>query len=93
MKITIQTRNKANGLVDRATRYRQIKDVLSDKTMTAKEIAVEMNLKGYIPTSERNFTAPRLNELVKLGVVIISGKKKCQYTDRTVALYKRVGVA
>ena len=31
--------------------------------MTAKEIAVEMYKKGYIPSDERNFTAPRLTEL------------------------------
>ena len=43
--------------------------------------------KGYIPTSERNFTAPRLTELSKMGVVEPIGKKMCQYTGKTVAVY------
>jgi hypothetical protein len=43
--------------------------------------------KGYIPTSERNFTAPRVTEMSKTGLVEPIGKKKCKYTGRTVAVY------
>ena len=57
--------------------------------MTAKEIAQEMYLKGYIPTNERNFTAPRLTELSIKGIVEPIGKKKCQWTNKSVSVFKR----
>lgn len=60
---TYETRALANESVDRRMRYEQVLECLRDKPMTAKEVAVEMMNKGYIPTSERNFTAPRLTEL------------------------------
>ena len=56
--------------------------------MTAKEIAVEMYKKGYIPSDERNFTAPRLTELSIKGIVEPVEKKKCEYTGKTVSVYK-----
>ena len=37
---------------------------------------------------ERNFTAPRLTELSKLGVVEPVGKDYCQFTGKKVSLYK-----
>ena len=55
--------------------------------MTAKEIAVRMNEKGYIPTTERNFTAPRLTEMSQLGIVEPIGKKICKYTKHKVTVY------
>ena len=55
--------------------------------MTAKEIAVEMFNRGYIPTSERNFAAPRLTELSRNGVVEPVGKQRCKYTGKTVCVY------
>lgn len=87
--ITFETRSEANETVDKKKRYMQIIEVLSGgKEMTAKEIAVEMCSKGYIPTSERNFTAPRLTELSRKMVVEPCGKQKCKYTGKSVALYK-----
>ncbi len=83
----LDTRGEANETVDKAKRYKQILEVLEGKQLTAKEIAVEMLRKGYIPTSERNFTAPRLTELTHNGVVEPIGKKRCQYTNKTVAVY------
>lgn len=56
--------------------------------MTAKEIAVEMYEKGMIPSTERNYTAPRLTELEKMGLVKAENKKKCNYTGKKVAVYK-----
>ena len=84
---TLETRSEAHGKVDKARRYAQIIECLHDGEMTAKEIAVLMMKKGYIPTSERNFTAPRLTELSKKGVVEPVGKKKCQWTGHKVAVY------
>lgn len=86
---TLETRSEANETVDKQKRYRQIIEILKDgKQMTAKEIAIEMCNRDYIPTSERNFTAPRLTELSQKGIVEPIGKIKCQYTGKTVAVYE-----
>lgn len=85
---TLETRSEAEATVDKQRRYKEIMECLKEKgDMTAKECAVVMMNKGYIPTSERNFTAPRLTEMSKTGLVEPIGKKKCQYTGRTVAVY------
>ena len=86
---TLETRHEANESVDKEKRYKQIIEVLTgDKKMTAKEIAVEMYKRGYIPTTERNFTAPRLTEMSYKGIVEPIGKTKCEYTGKKVSIYK-----
>lgn len=86
--VQLDTRGESNELVDRQKRYRQIVECLREKPkQTAKEIAVMMCNKGYIPTSERNFTAPRLTEMSVNGIVEAVGKTKCKYTGRMVAVY------
>ncbi|MBO7325884.1 MAG: DNA gyrase [Clostridia bacterium] len=85
---TLETRGEANETVDRQKRYSQIMECLSEcGALTAKECAVIMMKKGYIPTSERNFTAPRLTEMSKSGLVEPVGKKVCAYTGKRVAVY------
>ena len=88
---TLETRHDSNETVNRELRYKQIIEILStaDKFlgMSAKQIAVEMQKKGYIPTSERNFTAPRLTELCKKGIVEPIGKDICNYTGKKVTYY------
>lgn len=85
---TYETRAEAEETVDKKKRYGQIVECLREfGDMTAKEIAVKMCRKHFIPTSERNFTAPRLTELSKIGVVEPVGKKKCSYTGKTVCVY------
>lgn len=92
---TLETRAEAHESVDKQKRYSQIIECLltSSKNngmpmgMTAKEIAVMMMNKGYIPTSERNFTAPRLTEMCQKGIVEPIGRKKCQWTGHKVAVY------
>ena len=87
--VTYTTRSEANEEVDRVTRYKQIIEILRDgKEMTAKEISVEMCNRGYVPTSERNFTAPRLTELSHEGKVEPIGKQKCKYSNKMVAVYR-----
>lgn len=86
--ITAYTKAEAEGSVPKSKRYKQIILTMGDRPMTAKEIAIEMWRKGWIPNSERNFTAPRLTELSKQGVVEPVGKKRCQHTGRTVAVYR-----
>ena len=85
---TYETRGEANDKIDREKRYMQIIECLKETPeMTAKEIAVRLCKKGYIPTSERNFTAPRLTELSQKGFVEPIGKKVCEYTGHKVAVY------
>ena len=74
----------------RKLRYDEILGILDNREMTAKEIAVELFEYGLIPSTERNFTAPRLNELEKEGRVAIIGKKKCDWTGKMVSVYKAI---
>ena len=92
MKVTTQTRQLSFNDIQEKTkkRYEQILDRL-DKPKTAKEIAVELFEIGVIPSTERNYTAPRLTELEKMGYVRAIDKKKCEYTGKTVAVYERIG--
>lgn len=92
MKITTQTRQLSFNDIQEKTkkRYEQILDRL-DKPKTAKEIAVELFEIGVIPSTERNYTAPRLTELEKMGFVKAVDKKKCEYTGKTVAIYEKAG--
>ena len=86
---TFETRGEANEKVDKKKRYSQILEILEEKgSLTAKEIAVEMCKRGWIPTSERNFASPRLTEMLYVGKVETDGKKTCQYTGVKVALFR-----
>lgn len=71
-------------------RYEQILNRLSDKEMSAKEIAVEMYELGMIPSTDRNYTAPRFNELEKMCYVKIVGSKKCKWSGKKVSIYKKM---
>lgn len=87
--MTTETRRKANESVDRDVRYKQIRNILKGGLiLTAKQVAVEMNKRGLTPTTERNFAAPRLTELVEKGEVEVVGKTKCNFTHKTVAMYR-----
>ena len=88
--ITIQTRQMSFEDIKskRQRRYNDILDRLMTGEKTAKEIAVELFELGLIPSAERNYTAPRLTELEKKGFVEVVDKKKCNYTGKTVAVYK-----
>lgn len=89
-EITFETRAESNEKVDRAKRYMQILSILKKGDMSAKEVAVEMYKCGFVPSAERNHSAPRLTELESRGKVQVVGKKKCQYTGKTVAVYSLV---
>jgi len=89
---TYETRSESEATVDKQQRYKQIIECLKENgELTAKECAVEMMKKGYIPTSERNFTAPRLTEMSQHGLVEPVGKKVCKYSGKSVAVYSLVG--
>ena len=90
---TLETRSESFEKVDRQKRYSQIIECLyeanksPERGLTAKECAVMMWQKGYIPTSERNFTAPRMTEMSQNGIIEPIGKKVCGYTGKRVAVY------
>lgn len=90
---TLETRSEAHESVDKNKRYSQITECLMEaekgnlRGLTAKECAVMMFKKGYIPTSERNYTAPRLNEMMNEGKVEPIGKQVCAYTGKKVTIY------
>lgn len=88
--VTFTTRALSNESVDREKRYKQIISILKEinKPMTAKEISVGMYKRGFTPTSERNFSSPRITELLRNGVLDVAGKKQCKYTGKTVTVYK-----
>lgn len=67
-----------------------LKKTLKDNPdgLTAKEISVEMKRRGYTPTDERNFSSPRITEMLISGSVECIGKKKCIYTNRNVGVFK-----
>jgi len=85
---TLETRAEANESVDRNQRYKQIREIFGHfGNMTAKECAVVMRRWGYAPTDERNVTAPRIHELCERGVLEPVGRKKCEYTGKTVTVF------
>lgn len=69
-------------------RYEQILDILKDKEMTAKEVAVEMFNRKLTDSTDRNYSQPRLFELVNMNYVEVVGKKVCEYTNKKVSVYR-----
>jgi hypothetical protein len=55
---------------------------------TAKELSLSLYGEDKVISPERNSVHPRLNEMVKMGLVEVVGKKTCRYTDRKVTIYK-----
>lgn len=88
--ITLQTRQMSfEDIQDKKRkRYMQILDRLLTGVKTAKEVAVELFELEQIPSTERNYTAPRLTEMERKGWVKSIEKKKCQYTGKKVAIYE-----
>lgn len=86
---TLETRAAAEAQVNKNLRYKQILEILGEwpEGLTAREIARVMYLKFYIPTEERNFTAPRLTELGRKGIVEPIGKKICAFTGKKVTVW------
>ena len=84
----IENQIEAYESVDKQKRYKQIIEILTEgKEMTAKEIAVEMYKRGYTPTSERNFASPRITELLRTGTLDVIGRKKCEYSGKSVSVF------
>ena len=91
---TFETRAESNDLVPRDLRYKQIIEIFEDqapRNLTAKEVAIFMHNRGFTPNSERNFSAPRITELMQKGMLEPAGKTKCRYTGKTVTIYRLRG--
>ncbi len=91
--VTYETRRESIDSVDKEKRYKQIEYILSrfPEGLTAKEISVQMKKLGYPPTDERNFSSPRLCELMKIGrVEALNEKKICEYTGKSVSVFKLI---
>lgn len=88
--LTMQTRQMSFEDIKpkKKIRYQQILDRLISGPKTAKEVAVELFDLQLIPGTDRNYTAPRLTELAKMGLVKAVDKVKCQYSGKTVAVYE-----
>lgn len=89
---SLETRHESYQKVDKRKRYMQIKQILKEYgSLTAKQIAILMNKKGFTSNDDRNNSAPRLTELCRIGQVEILGKKRCQYTGKRVCVYHCIG--
>lgn len=88
--ISFNTRNESHNEIKnkKQKRYNEILDILIKGRKTAKEIAIELFNERKIPTSERNFTAPRLTELEQMGYVEVEEKKKDSWSGKQVAVYE-----
>ena len=88
--ITEETRRKSYDAVlqDAAARRRVILEILTgSEGMTAREVAAELHRRGITPTDERSYSAPRLTELKVAGQIEMTGKKLCDRTGRSVAVW------
>ena len=90
MSITDETRRESYSVAKEsaATRRRVVLEILIERgQLTAREIAVELHRRGITPSDERNYSAPRLTELKAAGQIETTGKKICNRTGRSVALW------
>lgn len=85
----LETKIDSYNQIDTKQRQEQVLEVLGDEILTAKEIAVRMYEKGYTNNDDRNNASPRLNELLNQDLVEIYGKKTCEYSGKTVAVFRK----
>jgi len=74
--------------IDRQRLYRLITEVLSNKELTAREIAEVLFERGCVMTATRQEVAPRLTELERLNRVEVVGSKVDVLTKKRVSIYK-----
>lgn len=84
-----ETKAEAEQKVNKKNYYFYIIDILNDfnKPMTAKELSVEMFKRGYSKSNERNVAAPRITEMLKIGLLDCVGTKVCKYTGNNVGAF------
>lgn len=93
--ITKETRKESFEKIQLKKKCKLIYEQLGNGEYTARELAIKMyNTKDQdgnrlIRTAERQETAPRLTELVDLGLVKVIDKKYDELSGCKVAIYKR----
>ncbi len=81
--ITKETRAESLNELDKNKRYAEIRNGLKNEFngLTARQLANKLG------SEERNYTAPRLTELVMKGEVEVISKRYDEKTKRNVAVY------
>lgn len=93
--ITRQTRKESFKKLQLKKKCKLIYDQLGNGEYTARELAIKMHNtkdedgKRLLRTAERQETAPRLTELVELGLVEVSRKKYDEISGCNVAVYRK----
>ncbi len=90
--ITHETRREAHEAIkpQKAMRRAQVLEVMGDGSYTVDEVIDLMMERGYLRYPDRNSVAPRLTELMQLGKVTVSGKRKSGKTGKNVSVYRRM---
>lgn len=88
--ITFMTRHKSYEDMKEhlSERHKQILEILKGKEMTTREIAQELYKSGYTNTADVNNARPRVTELESLGFVTTDKSRKCNITNKEVAVYR-----
>lgn len=93
--ITKETRKESFEKIQLKKKCKLIYEQLGSGEYTARELAIKMynttdeDGNRLIRTAERQETAPRLTELVDLGLVKVIDKKYDELSGCKVAIYKR----
>lgn len=93
--ITKETRKESFEKLKLKKKSKLIYENLEDGEYTARELAIKMHNtfdedgKRLLRTAERQETAPRLTELVELGLIEATKKKYDEISGCNVAVYKR----
>ncbi len=88
--ITFRTRHQSYEEMQEhlSERHKQILEILKNKEMTTREIAQELYKRHYTNTADVNNARPRITELEGLGFVTTDKTKKCNITNKEVAVYR-----
>ncbi len=94
-QITRETRKESFEKIKLKKKCKLIYEQLGNGEYTARELAIKMHNtidqegKRLLRTAERQETAPRLTELVDLGLVETNKKKYDEISGCNVAVYRR----
>lgn len=89
--VTFKTKHKSytDMLKHLSERHKQILEILENKEMTTREVAQELYKRHYTNTSDVNNARPRITELESLNFVTTDKTKKCNITNKEVAVYRK----
>lgn len=59
-------------------------DIFQDRALRSRKMRNQREEKKYAPLTEKSTMAARCNELLSMGIVFKSGKRKCKITGREV---------